>query len=266
MPNKDKTKTKPKSNHSESSNSSTENVKKSCYKDQSNDLSTPQYQRLSRLLLLLSVPNNFAEEYTCQVPPHNRNGLEIPTPDDSIGVTGCGTPKTGAYYNENYGDEIVPVSFTAVDGIYEPSVCHKNAFSAYFWVNTLRYLSFEPSCQNDQVWGWYVDLQDGNLQLFQETDGVPTNIIRLYTLTANSSSSVSLKRQAKILNNLYKLSYKAIKSIEGIPKEEGNIVKITDKCDQKWLLAVNFVNTSHGSVFGVGGTNNSAYIIVATKL
>ena len=47
------------------------------------------------------------------------------------------------------------------------------------------------------------------------------------------------KQQLYALNVLYKASLRAIAGAQGNPKTEGNIVHVTDKCGQKWLIAIN---------------------------
>ena len=221
-----------------------------CVSDQVLDCCTSQYQRLNRLLTLQSVPNAFTLNYFGNEngSATYRSGLLIPEPN---------TDANGAYSGS------VATNFPGDAAGNSGSTGTQNAFNAYYWVNTERYLPFEPSCKNDQVWGWYVNLQDGQLQLFQETDGVPTNAVRLYLIDVSHENLTSQeKKQLKLLNKLYKLSVKAVKEVRAMPKTEGNIVQVTDKCGQKWLLAINFAQTWANNVLG----NEQQYVVVACKL
>ena len=243
--------TKCKKSRDSSSSSSSE----CCVSDQDLDCCTVQYQRLNRLLTLQSIPNSFSVNYnnvdSNASGAYYRSGIVVPQP-----VTTSG----GAY---NPAVSANTVSFSGTGAGATGAAGTQNAYNAYYWVNSVRYLSFEPSCKNDQVWGWYLDTINGQLQLFQETDGVPTNATRYDLLNVqNAQMQPVQKKQLKLLNKLFKLSLKAVKEVRAMPKTEGNIVQVTDKCGQKWLLAINFAQTYDNNVLG----NEQQYVVVACKL
>ncbi len=268
MPHCEKSKTKTKvdcnTKCEKSCESSSSETSKCCYVDQKLDCCTSQYQRLARLLTLSTLPSYI----TSQAYPaptivggadtvyfnFTRAGAPITTPNDVTAIPGDNL-LAGAYWLAAQGAS-VDYTTTAL----------QTAYTAYYWVNTLRYLTYEPACQNDQVWGWYVDTLTQNLQLFQETDGIPTNIVRADVLAYVAPLTTQQKRQTKVLNNLYKLSLKALKEVNGVPRQEGNIVKVSDKCGQKWLLSVNFANpnTSGSGIFTA--PQNQQFVFVACKL
>ena len=212
--------TKCKKSRDSSSSSSSE----CCVSDQDLDCCTVQYQRLNRLLTLQSVPNIFSYNYQGNdgngTGAFYRSGLPVP----------AGSTASGGAYNGSTGAATgTTVSFNGAGVGASGATGTQNAYNAYNWVNSVRYLSFEPSCKNDQVWGWYVNTLNGQLQLFQETDGVPTNATRydLLAVQYNVMQPVQ-KKQLKLLNKLFKLSLKAIKEVRAMPKTEGNIVQVTD--------------------------------------
>lgn len=224
-----------------------------CVSDQVLDCCTSQYQRLNRLLTLQSVPNSFTLNYNDSTAAVTsgafyRSGVVIPTP--TVGGTGAYVSGTA-------------VPFVGTGSGASGANGTQNAYNAYYWVNTVRYLPFEPSCKNDQVWGWYVNTATGQLQLFQETDGVNTNVVRGDLIIVNyETMTPQSKKQLKLLNKLFKLSLKAVKEVKAMPKTEGSVVQVTDKCGQKWLLAVNFAQTFDNNVLA----NDQAYVVVACKL
>jgi hypothetical protein len=232
-----------------------------CVSDHDLDCCTSQYQRLNRLLTLQSVPNSFTFNYNDGFGNGNgsfyRSGVAVPLGSTAAlgdayfnpGATGSQSTTTVTYSGNTAGS-------SGANGT-------QNAYNPYNWVNSERYLSFEPSCKNDQVWGWYVDTASGQLQLFQETDGVPTWAVRYDLLSAQYETMTPQQRkQLKLLNKLYKLSLKAVKEVRAMPKTEGNIVQVTDKCGQKWLIAINFAQTYNINVLA----NEQQYVVVACKL
>lgn len=140
----------------------------------------------------------------------------------------------------------------------------QNALYAYLFVNSLRYLYFESCGRNDQVTGWIVDTQDGNLQVFTDLPdlGITTSDSRnnLITTSASSITAIDIKK-LKILNDFYSLSLRAINEVKQNPRGEGNIVEVTDKCDVRWLVAVNTASSNSEPC-----SNNTQYVIVVTKL
>ena len=156
----------------------------------------------------------------------SRNGNGVLTPDtDVFGVTG----------------EIQTLA-TGDSGAVTVTAGEENAFYGYLFVNVERYLNFEACGKKDQVVGWYVNTQTGQLQLFQALPdlNLQTSTTR-YALDSTPVVDLSSiqKQQLYALNVLYKASLKAIAHAQGNPKTEGNIVHVTDKCGQKWLIAIN---------------------------
>ena len=177
----------------------------------------------------------------------SRNGNGVLSPDDS--VFGSGT-------------NIINLA-TGNSGALVVNTAEENAFYGYLFVNVERYLTFESCGKKDQVVGWYVDTKTGQLQLFQNLPdlNLQTNTTR-YALDSTPVLSLSSiqKQQLYALNILYKASLKAIAAAQGNPKTEGNIVHITDKCGQKWLMAVNRAGTMDVC------ETNSEWVVVATPL
>ncbi len=123
---------------------------------------------------------------------------------------------------------------------------YNNFLYAYNFVQTHRYQAFESCGKPDQVVGWYVNTQTGQLQLFQALPDLSLTIDddRASYLEIPTDSLTGLqKQQLYALNVLYKVSTKAIERVGANPKEEGNICEFTDKCGQKWLLAINRANS-----------------------
>ncbi len=141
------------------------------------------------------------------------------------------------------------------------------AFYAYTFVQTHRYLNFEACGKLDQVVGWIVDTSDGDLVLLQNLPDLNlTTAISRATLIGEPTTSLSSVEKAQLyaLNIFYKASLKAIEAVGGNPKEEGNIVTVTDKCGQKWLLAINrrqYPDATNGVC-----DNNTQYVIVGIPL
>lgn len=144
------------------------------------------------------------------------------------------------------------------------------AFLAYYWVNVERYLPFESCGKLDQVLGWVVDTQSGDLQMLQNlnelnlTSGQNASS-RANMLTYNEDSMTStIKNQLANINVFYKLSLRAIEKIGQNTKTEGNICEVTDKCGNKWLILLNRATA------GTSGADvceyNSKFVIVAVPL
>lgn len=249
----------------------------SCCTEQCVDCCTSQYQRLSRFTSLVSdlqlqtrvgLPANLAvntTQSTSENALRSRCGGVIPAPAVNVNVVDV----SGAYANETgcsgaTGDSNTPVSFVDSTGNLNPRGDNDMTVAAagYYFVNEMAYGPYEPGCHNDQVYGWYVDLSTGELQLFTQMDGVPTNATRA-CLSANSSPSSAQKKQLKVLNKLYKLSKSAVKEVNGIPSQEGNIVEVCDCKGGKWLLYVNTASLQNASPLS---ECNYEFAIVATKL
>lgn len=256
----------------------------SCCTEQCVDCCTSQYQRLSRFVTMvaemqvqvapgsnvdLAVNLNSQDTATAL---YTRCGALIAPPNTNAGVTGQGnTAINGAYLNESAGcsgsgDAGLPTSFVESDGALNAKGANDMLVAAmgYYYVNQMAYGPYEPGCHNDQVYGWYVDVNSGELQLFMQMDGVPTNATRLCLSSDLSTSMTSTqKKQLKLLNKLYKLSKSAIKEVNGIPSQEGNIVEVCDCKGDKWLLYVNTASSQNGSPLSAC---NYQFAIVATKL
>ncbi len=162
----------------------------------------------------------------------------------SFSVTNATTTPTPANSVYNIvNDTVGPSSPTLITGTIS---IYDNFLYAYNFVNTHRYQAFESCGKPDQVVGWYVNTQTGQLQLFQDLPDlslVVANDRASYLSTPTDSLTSLQKQQLYALNVLYKVSMKAIERVGANPKEEGNICEFTDKCGQKWLLAINRANS-----------------------
>ena len=186
---------------------------------------------------------------------YNRCGMLIPQPGNTAAPSA--TVAGDAYANETgctVGEPNEPQDLTQ-DGF-------QVALAAYQYVNEFAYGPYEPGCHNDQLYGWYVDVNTGELQLFTQMDGVPTNATRA-CLSANIAPTSTQKRQLKVLNKLYKLSKSAIKEVNGIPSQEGNIVEVCDCKGDKWLLYINTADSQNNSPLS---SCNYQFAVVACKL
>jgi hypothetical protein len=237
---------------------------KCCLPDKCLDCCTPAYQRLDKLRKAWSTIaatgglTNFLPLASddCVVINNvaTRGGASIDVPTGSLFEQGSSSP------SDNNGIEIANCA-TSGAGI---QVELDNAYYAYLFVNTHRYLNFESCGKLDQVVGWLVDTSVGQLELFQSLPDLNLLVSdnRQWLLdqaVANLSSTGKAKLYA--LNVLYKVSLKAIEAVSQNPKEEGNIVAVTDKCGQKWLVAINRANGDQ-SVCDV----NTQYAVVAIPL
>jgi hypothetical protein len=160
----------------------------------------------------------------------SRNGNGVLSPDSD--VYGAQTLTNNIVY---YATGNNSGALSVVDG-------EENALYGYLFTNVERYLTFEACGKKDQVVGWYVNTQSGQLQLFQNLPDL--NLLTTTTRYALDSQPVTdlssiQKQQLYALNVLYKASLKAIAAAQGNPKTEGNIVQVTDKCGQQWLIAIN---------------------------
>jgi len=245
---------------------------------------TPQYQRLNLFTsyitdgILLRDTVGVAEGIvsvsrddtinvmgTGSTPVYNRCGQQIPLP---VGCSDVGfpsfefTPNTppgiidGAYCQSNSG--------CTGDSPYAPeSFLDKYvAYSAYYFVNEFAYSPYEPRCHSDQVYGWFVNIKTGELQLFAQYKNVPTNATRNCLFNTFELTKLE-KSQLKTLNILYKLSKASIKTIRGIPSPEGNIIKVYDCKGNEWLIYINTASIINGSPLA---TCNYEFAIVGCKL
>ena len=161
-------------------------------------------------------------------------------------------------------------------GTYLPLEEEASAF-----VNTVRYLNFEECGKLDQVTGWSVDVQSGDLYFYQNlydlglTTGSSTSANSRAVLLGKTPTELTSteRRQLAEMEPFWKLSLKAVERVSENPKTEGNICEIKDKCGNKFLVAINRIASQNGN--GNNGTQpnpqsicdyNSQYSIVVVKL
>ena len=134
------------------------------------------------------------------------------------------------------------------------------------FVNTVRYLTYEACGKEDQVMGWSVNTQTGNLYFYQDLCelGLNTTDTRSYLLDQPTSSlSPADARKLANMEPFWKLSLKAIERVRENPKTEGNICEIKDKCGNRFLVAINRLYTQETqSVCAY----NCEYTLVVVKL
>jgi hypothetical protein len=214
------------------------------------------YQRLEKLRagwsIIAAAGNNLlplTESSGLIVGPKNRAGDSIAVPVAELFEQADATDGTG----------LVTVSGGVIDPVLNA------AYYAYLFVNTHRYLAFQECGKLDQVIGWYVDFQTGQLELFQGLCelNLPINVNRLALSSLPDGAITNTQRkQLHALNKFYKVSKMAVELIGSNQKEEGNIIQVSDKCGQKWLLAVNVPSlTADTCANGCG-----AFVIVAIPL
>ena len=247
----------------------------SCCTEQCIDCCSSQFQRLSRFAAYVTGQQlnngwgNLDTNSNNQNPTtalKNRCGALIAPPNinpaDSsptlgfIGIAGAYANETGcSAANGSAGVAPVPTDLEVAG--------YEVAEAAYYFVNEFAYGTYEPGCHNDQLYGWFVNISSGELQLFTQTDGVPTNATRACLVVDCESTCSAQKRQLKVLNKLYKLSKSAIKEVNGIPSQEGNIVEVCDCKGERWLLYINTASEQNGSPLC---ECNYQFAVVATKL
>jgi hypothetical protein len=140
----------------------------------------------------------------------------------------------------------------------------ENMASAF--VNTVRYLNFEECGKLDQVTGWSVNVQTGNLYFYQNLYdlGLTTSVSRSELLAiAPDALTSTQRRQLTEMEPFWKLSLKAVERVRENPKTEGNICEIKDKCGNKFLVAINRTDTQQAESIC---NYNSQYSIVVVKL
>ncbi len=215
-----------------------------CVPETELDCCSIPYQRLDKLRnawsLIAATGSYYSPIFPTTVsPPDNgtiigvnqRNGNGVLLPDNTVFVP------SGSSATEN----VVQLA-TGSSGSISITSCEENAYYGYLFTNVERYINFEACGKLDQVVGWYANTQTGQLQLFQNLPDLNllTTTTR-YALDVQPVSALSsiAKQQLYALNVLYKATLKGIAAIGGNPKTEGNIVQVTDKCGQKWLMAIN---------------------------
>lgn len=240
-----------------------------CCSEQCINCCTSQYQRLSNFANLVAYNQVYYAGSTNSTSwidspntnaggtIYNRSGVLVPPPNPDVGTTGE-TPLDGAYYNTESGCSAAGDPYLPQD--LDDLVV---AQAAYYFVNEFSYGPYEPGCHNDQVYGWFVNIYTGELQLFTQFDGVPTNATRACLASDTSVMSSAQRRQLKVLNRLYKLSKAAVKEVNGIPSQNGNIVEVCDCKGERWLLFIDTAGIQNGSPLS---TTNYEFAVVACKL
>jgi len=163
------------------------------------------------------------------------------------------TPVNNVYTR---GSEVVDVS--GYTGVLEKT--------AAGFVNTVRYLNFEECGKLDQVTGWSVDVQTGDLYFYQNFYdlGLTTELSRATLLnTQVDQMTPVVRKQLAEMEPFWKLSLKAVERVRENPKTEGNICEIKDKCGNKFLVAINRINSQTTQSIC---NYTSQYSIVAVKL
>ena len=128
----------------------------SCCTEQCIDCCSSQYQRLSEVRNLVAA-GQVTGVWTVDPAQINRCGTVIPNPNTSTANTVGAS--AGAYHNAYSGcsgstDVYLPKSFSSNSGAAITNL-------AYQFVNQFAYGPYEPGCHNDQVTGWFVDVQSG---------------------------------------------------------------------------------------------------------
>lgn len=209
-----------------------------CIPDCNPECCTPGFQRLDKLRVnwvlyqqdLVSVPTS--------VPNRASSLVTVPIPDTTTIPQASGNSLTW--------------------GVLESG--------AYAFVNTVRYLNFEECGKLDQVTGWSVDVQTGNLYLYQDLPelGLTTSDSRSALLSTTATSfTPQTKQKLSAMEPFWKLSLKAVNRVSENPKTEGNICEIKDKCGNRFLVAVNRADSQSSQSIC---TYNSRYSIVVVKL
>jgi len=235
-----------------------------CPEEQEVDCCTPAFLRLEKLR------NGWTNILT--------DSLELPTvgdasdADGSFNIVGVNDrhgdpipgPTDNLFSNDDQGecgDEngIALVSSTDSSGNFTIEL--DLAYYAYLFTNTLRYTHEQECGKKDQLVGWLFDTSDENLEIFQDLPALnlTTNVNR-ETLINKKADDLTRqqKKQLYSLNILYKLSLKALAKAVS-PRGEGNIVQVSDKTGQEWLVAINAADSEVEC-------HNTKYVIVAVPL
>jgi hypothetical protein len=220
-----------------------------CISDCNPDCCTPAFQRLDKLRTVWLL-----EQYNLPA-PFSFDGSGNPVDVDTYNRAGQLITDASPIV------EVVPQQdgYTLTWGSLE--------LAAYAFVNEVRYLNFEECGKLDQVVGWSVDVQTGNLYFYQNLPelGLTTSDSRSAVLnTIPTSLTPYDKRKLAEMEPFWKLSLKAIERVRENPKTEGNICEIKDKCGNRFLVAINRADgqDSGNSICEY----NSQYSIVAVKL
>lgn len=202
-----------------------------CVTDCNPNCCTPAFQRLDKLRTQWVLNQNFASLTEAQLVANTRAGQSL--------TVGSG-------------------NYSQITDVLEQT--------AAVFVNTVRYLNFEECGKLDQVTGWSVDVQTGDLYFYQDLPdlGLFTTDSRSQLLGQTPPLNATDRRKLSEMEPFWKLSLKAIERVKENPKTEGNICEIKDKCGNKFLVAVNRTQSQ-----GAGQSicdYNSEYSIVVVKL
>ena len=175
---------------------------------------------------------------------YDRSGIAIPPPNTLSATSNSNFTHlvnlNGAYYTTYSGctgsDPYGATNLSNTSSNTNTNV--EVAYLSYYFVNQFAYGPYEPGCKSNQVWGWFVDLSQGQLQLYSIFNNVSTNVTRRCLINQPILTHTQ-KSQLKTLNILYKMTKCAVKQINGIPAEEGNILEINDCKGNNWLLYIN---------------------------
>lgn len=147
-----------------------------------------------------------------------------------------------------------------------------NAVIAYNFVQTMRYSMFrDVVCTSaDQVLGFFINPTNYQVQVLQDLSGplqalslTFSDTLQYYNSISTSNLTNNDKQKLASLNILYDLGISAVRRINLNPKSEGNIMKVTDRCCQEWLLVVNTADIAHSNGYTPG---SNGYVIVAIRI
>ena len=232
---------------------------KSCYTDcckpeRALDCCTIPYQRLEKLR---NGWSNVGAIGDAGLPLVTTNGITV----DSV-ATRAGNPILVPVASI-FGSTGSPVGLVTVSGT-EIVPEYNGAYYAYLFVQTHRYLNFQECGKLDQVIGWAANFCSGQLELFQDLCELNLQVsVNRGSLISEADSALSNveRKQLHNLNKFYKIGQAAVEAIGVSQKEEGNIVEVTTKCGQRWLVAVNL-----GQLNGDTCVSGSLFVFVAIRL
>lgn len=244
-----------------------------CIPDCNPDCCTPAFQRLDKLrqywqliqlaqnngTTVVNVPLSLYTGLPASV--YNRAGNAVTVPQQNS-------------LTPYYGNTAVAASSVLLGN---------NEIAAFAFVNEVRYLNYEECGKVDQVLGWTVDLQSGDLYFYQNLPDLGlTGLTATTTPSATSGTVLSTgtdraallnisydnltpieKRQLQEMEPFWKLSLKAIERVNQNPKTEGNICEIKDKCGNRFLVAVNRAVGQNGYTTGCTYAVNTGVITIA---
>lgn len=239
-----------------------------CIQDCNPDCCTPGFQRLDKLRTLWMLtqysPTLGSVVVNVTTTPGAAPGPYVNTvtlTTSSVPGTQDGLNWVSTVYNRA-GQLITNASPLDVSGNYGT-----NELAAYSFVNEVRYLNFEECGKLDQVTGWSVDIQTGDLYFYQNLPelGLMTSDSREALLGITSSNFTPQdKQKLSAMEPFWKLSLKAVERVRENPKTEGNICEVKDKCGNRFLIAINRADGQSASSSVC--EYNSQYSIVAVKL